>query len=90
MAETGLSKRISNPVSISTLQHFSSALAEAGRANWEATSGAFEEFMEQLLFLLRTKERMDTVYEQEQVLAAIDELKLQMLKLLMMHQASLS
>ena len=33
---------------------------------------------------------MDSVYEQEQVLAAIDELKLQMLKLLAMHQASLS
>lgn len=33
---------------------------------------------------------MDSLFEQEQVVAAIDELKLQMLKLVMMHDTNLS
>ena len=32
---------------------------------------------------------MDSIYEQEQVLAGIDEIKLQMLKLVMMYETSL-
>ena len=34
---------------------------------------------------MRTRDKMDSLFEQEQVLSAIDELKLEMLKLLMME-----
>ena len=53
-----------------------------------ATSAAFGEFLRQLLNLLKKRERMDLMYEQEQVLAAIDELKLEALKLLMLHEST--
>lgn len=76
MKESGLEKRISNRVSIAPLQLFGTTLAEVSRVNLESTSGAFQEFLEQLLFTIRTKERMDLFYEQEQVVSAIDELKL--------------
>mmetsp|Transcript_18532 Transcript_18532/g.24891 ORF Transcript_18532/g.24891 Transcript_18532/m.24891 type:complete len:85 (-) Transcript_18532:2302-2556(-) len=44
----------------------------------------------QLVTFMQKREKLDSVYEQEQVLASIDELKLQLLKLLSMHVQSLS
>jgi len=60
-------------------------MARTAEEHWSGASGAFEEFLGQLLHLMRTRDKMDSVYEQEQVLSAIDELKLEMLKLLMME-----
>lgn len=48
-----------------------------------------EEFCTQLLHCLRKREQLNQVFEQEQVAAGIDELKLQLLKLVLMYQNAL-
>lgn len=65
MDESGLTNRIENPVSILSLQNFCTNLASLASVNWASTTGAFEEFMQQLLFVVRTREKMDTIYEHE-------------------------
>lgn len=74
----------------SLLTKFSKQLTERAAKNYQGTSAAFEEFLLQLLTLMQKRERLDSVFEQEQVLAAIDELKLQMLKLVALHVSTLS
>ena len=44
--------------------------------NYQKTTAKLEEFGTQLLHVLRKREQMDQVFEQEQVIAAIDEIKL--------------
>jgi len=71
----------SDSVDTSLLSGFSRRLTERAAANYRSTSASFEEFLLQLLTLMQRREKLDTVFEPEQVMAAIDELKLQMLKL---------
>lgn len=86
LEESGLKKHIhGNRIDTTLLSKFSSNIASQAEEHWTGTSGAFEEFMGQLLHLMRTRDKMDSLFEQEQVLSAIDEVKLEMLKLLMME-----
>ena len=77
-------------VNTKPLGEFSANLTKQAVAQADTTSAGFEEFLMQLVNLLQKREKLDSVYEHEQVLANIDELKLQLLKLLSMHVQSLS
>ena len=91
LKKSGISSHIEGQrVDTSRLNDFSVELARRTEQDNMATSAAFGEFLRQLLNLLKKRERMDLMYEQEQVLAAIDELKLEALKLLMLHESTLS
>ena len=63
-------------INTDSLSNFSQRLANQAEKNYMSTSAAFEEFMSQLLHVVRKRDNMDAIYEPEQVLAAIDELKL--------------
>ena len=43
-------------------------------------TGGFEEFLGQVLKLVKTKDRLNVVYEPDQIIAAEDEIKYEMLK----------
>ena len=77
-------------VNTKPLGDFSANLTKQTVAQADTTSAGFEEFLMQLVNLLQKREKLDSVYEHEQVLANIDELKLQLLKLLSMHVQTLS
>ena len=91
LEETGLADHIKESrIDTHLLSKFGSSIFEKAEDRLNGSpSGAFEEFLVQLLHVMRIREKMDSVFEQEQVLSAIDELKLEMLKLLMM-EATLS
>ena len=48
-------------------------------------SASLEEFLQQAIFLLQSKNKLDALYESEQLMSSYDELKLQLLKLSMIH-----
>ena len=90
LKESGLNKHIEKQrIDTNELTDFSVRLAKQIEQNYNKTTAKLEEFCTQLLHVLRKRESMDKVYEQEQVLASIDEIKLQMLKLVMVHDTSL-
>ena len=53
-------------------------------------SSQLEEFMSQALILMQTRNKLDALYETEQLLSSYDELKFQILKLKMIHDSKLS
>jgi len=58
------------------LSDFSVELAKQVQQNYHKTTAKLEEFCTQLLQVLRKREYLNRVFEQEQVLAGIDEIKI--------------
>ena len=48
-------------------------------------SSPLDEFLQQAIFLLQSKNKLDALYESEQLMSSYDELKFQLLKLSMIH-----
>lgn len=77
LEESGLANHIKdNRIDTRLLSKFATSIFEKTEENLNGNSGAFEEFLVQLLHLMRIRDKMDSVFEQEQILSAIDELKL--------------
>jgi hypothetical protein len=77
LEESGLANHIKdNRIDTRLLSKFATSIFEKTEENLNGNSGAFEEFLVQLLHLMRIRDKMDSVFEQEQLLSAIDELKL--------------
>ena len=88
LEKSGLKEKTKTSAKLNTklLSVFTEKLTSLAVESHNATTASFEEFLLQLLAVMRKREKVDGIYEQEQLLGAIDELKLQMLRLLMMHE----